>query len=70
LRQAAFGLLNLSMTWSGAAGETGSWSVTGGVRNATDERYVVSGYSLAAQGPIGASYARPREWFLTLEAGF
>jgi iron complex outermembrane recepter protein len=69
LRQGAVGLLNLSATWSAGAGDW-SWSVTGGVRNATDERYVVSGYSLAAQGPVGATYARPREWFLTLEAGF
>jgi iron complex outermembrane receptor protein len=69
LRQGAVGLVNLSATWSVAA-EAGSWSVTGGLRNATDERYVVSGYSLAAQGPVGASYARPREWFVTLEAGF
>jgi iron complex outermembrane receptor protein len=69
LRQGAFGLLNLSATWSAAVGD-GSWSVTGGVRNATDERYIVSGYALAAQGPIAGTYARPREWFLTLEAGF
>jgi iron complex outermembrane receptor protein len=69
LRQGAFGLLNLSASWRAVAGAW-SWSVTGGVRNATDERYVVSGYSLAAQGPVGAAYARPREWFVTLEAGF
>jgi hypothetical protein len=41
--------------------------LTGGVRNATDEHYRISGYSLAAQGPIASSYARPREWFLTLD---
>jgi iron complex outermembrane receptor protein len=66
LRQGAVGLLNVSATWRAPLRDA-AWSLTGGVRNATDEHYRISGYSLAAQGPIASSYARPREWFLTLD---
>jgi len=32
----------------------------------TDERYLVTGYALTVQGPVESTYARPREWFMTL----
>ncbi|MFO0450622.1 MAG: TonB-dependent receptor [Pseudomonadota bacterium] len=66
LRQPAVGRVDVSATWRCTACGDYAWSATLGVRNATDERYIVSGYALPLQGPIGATYARPREWFLTL----
>jgi iron complex outermembrane receptor protein len=66
LKQGAFGLLDVSATWRSAFGDW-TYAVTGGVRNATDEHYRVSGYSLAAQGPIASTYGRPREWFLSFD---
>jgi iron complex outermembrane receptor protein len=70
LQQKGFHLLNASATVHCTKCQHRDWSATLGVRNATDERYLVSGYSLAAQGPIGLSYARPREWFIQLETQF
>ena len=70
LLQRAFGRVDASVTWKCAACATREWSATLGVRNATDERYLVSGYALPLQGPIGATWARPREWFLTLGIEF
>ncbi len=67
LRQEAFNLLNVSTTWRCSGCREHAWSATLGVRNATDEHYLISGYSLAVQGPVASSYARPREWFLTVE---
>jgi iron complex outermembrane recepter protein len=66
LRQEAFHVLNASASWRCSSCRDRVWSATLGVRNATDERYLISGYSLAVQGPIASSYARPREWFMTL----
>ena len=67
LRQEAFNLLNVSTTWRCSGCREHAWSATLGVRNATDEHYLISGYSLAVQGPVASSYARPREWFVTVE---
>ncbi len=67
LRQEAFHLLNASTTWHCSGCRERAWSATLGVRNATDEHYLISGYSLPVQGPVASSYARPREWFLTVE---
>jgi iron complex outermembrane recepter protein len=45
--------------------ETGSWKVTAGVNNATDELYAIAGNSSLTTGSGYAeiAYARPREWF-------
>ncbi len=67
LKQEAFHLLNASATWHCSGCPERAWSATLGVRNATDEHYLISGYSLPVQGPVASSYARPREWFLTVE---
>jgi len=66
LKQDAFHLLNASATWRCASCSEQLWSATLGVRNLTDEHYLIAGNSLAVQGPITANYARPREWFVTL----
>ncbi len=42
-----------------------NWRVAAGVRNATDERYIVSGQNQSGIGYIGGTYSRPREWYLT-----
>jgi hypothetical protein len=36
----------------------------------TDERYLINGYALAVQGPVGLTYARPREWFISVATEF
>lgn len=66
LRQDALHLLNASATWRSSASRDHVWHATVGVRNVTDEEYIVSGFASPAQGPIAASYGRPREWFLTI----
>lgn len=70
LKQKGFNLLNASATVRCTKCQHGAWSATLGIRNLTDERYLISGYSLAVQGPVGLSYARPREWFVTLATEF
>ncbi len=70
LKQGAVHLLDMSATWRcvGCAGLL--WSATVGVTNLTDELYLVGGNMLAVQGPIAGSYARLREWFLTISIDF
>lgn len=70
LIQDAVHLLDVSATWrcTGCAGPL--WSATVGVTNLTDELYLVGGNMLAVQGPIAGSYARLREWFLTIAVDF
>lgn len=66
LKQRALHLLNASVSWRPSASRDHAWNAIVGVRNVTDEVYMVSGFAQPAQGPIAASYARPREWFLTV----
>ncbi len=66
LMQEAFGLLNLSASLSMDAG----WKVTAGVKNATGEIYLFSGFSQPGVGFIEGSYSRGREYFLTTEYMF
>ncbi|MGH8239335.1 MAG: hypothetical protein ACREXP_20280 [Steroidobacteraceae bacterium] len=40
------------------------------MNNLKDELYVITGNQLVVQGPIAVSYARPREWFLTIAVDF
>jgi iron complex outermembrane receptor protein len=66
LWQDDFSVLNASATWRCATCSGQVWSATVGVNNLADELYLITGNQLAVQGPIAASYARPREWFLTV----
>jgi iron complex outermembrane recepter protein len=63
-------LLDTSLSWRCGACRRRAWSATLGVANLTDELYLVSGNQLAVQGPVAGSYARPREWFLTVGVDF
>jgi iron complex outermembrane receptor protein len=62
-------VLNASLTFKPIAG---SWRVTLGVNNATDEVYPVAGNSSLTTGSGYAeiAYARPREYFATLSYDF
>jgi iron complex outermembrane receptor protein len=53
-------------------GEESPWKVTLGVKNATDELYPIAGNSSLTTGSGYAeiAYARPREWFATLQYEF
>jgi iron complex outermembrane recepter protein len=53
-------------------GEDSPWHVTLGVNNATDEVYPIAGNSSLTTGSGYAeiAYARPREWFATLQYEF
>jgi len=45
------------------------WSLTAGVNNLTDERFIVGGFDQSGPGQVGfvgASFSPPRQWFLTL----
>ncbi|MFV3075523.1 TonB-dependent receptor [Niveispirillum fermenti] len=67
IRQRGYHLLNASIAYE--TGD-GSWRVTLGGRNLTDERYLTSaGYSDAA-GVAEGVYARPREWYLSARYSF
>ena len=47
------------------------WSLSLGVTNLTDKRYLVTGYAdLANAGSITGIYARPREWYARLKYEF
>jgi iron complex outermembrane recepter protein len=57
----------MSATFDAAQG----WSVTGGITNLTDKRYIISGYSdLNFIGSTYGVYSRPREWYLKLGYSF
>ena len=66
LEQAALHLLDASASFRCMECTARVWSATIGVSNLTDELYLVSGNMLAVQGPVSGSYARPRQWFLTV----
>jgi len=66
LRQEAFDVLDASVGWRCTDCGSAAWSVRVGVSNATDELYLITGNQLAVQGPVAASFARPREWYLTV----
>lgn len=44
-----------------------TWGLTLGVKNLTDERFIVSGFRQPGAGVIDGNYSRPREWYLTLK---
>lgn len=67
LKQDGYSVFNMSATFDAAQG----WSVTGGITNLTDKRYIISGYSdLNFIGSTYGVYSRPREWYLKLGYSF
>lgn len=54
--------VNASLTFKA---ESDLWDVSFGVKNLTDERYIVSGFRQPGAGVIDGTYSRPREWYLT-----
>ena len=46
------------------------WKFSLGVRNLTDERYLVAGQNQPGIGYVGGTYNRPREWYATLGFNF
>lgn len=63
LTQPAVHLFNAAVTYS-HPGE--HWEVIFGGRNLGDERYLISGFDQPGVGFTEGTYARPREWYLTL----
>jgi iron complex outermembrane receptor protein len=64
LRQSGVSLVNLSSRFETA---NGHWSATVGVTNLTDRKYLLSGLDqYLSVGLVEGTYARPREWFLSL----
>jgi iron complex outermembrane receptor protein len=63
VRQRAYHLLNLSLTWDLAGGD---WQVFAALRNALDEEYLVTGNSAftTAAAYVEQVWARPRQWQL------
>jgi len=54
--------VNASLTFKP---ESERWDVSFGVKNLTDERYIVSGFRQPGAGVLDGTYSRPREWYLT-----
>ena len=68
LRQAGYGLLNASVRYETVSGRL---AVTAGATNLNDKRYILGGFAdFAASGFATATYARPREWYLTVHQSF
>ncbi|MBL8264961.1 TonB-dependent receptor [Steroidobacter sp.] len=63
IRQRGFGLFNASVVLKPAASW---WTLQAGLRNATDERYVLAGGAdLTGLGGANVGYSTPREYYLT-----
>ncbi|PCI54579.1 MAG: TonB-dependent receptor [Alphaproteobacteria bacterium] len=67
LIQKGYHLVNLSMSY---LSPDELWKVTGGVKNMTNEVYLIQGYEDAGSGLVEGTYARPREWFFTVKRSF
>lgn len=64
LIQAPLDLFNAGITYSHG---DGNWDVIAGVRNITDEEYIVSGFDQPGVGFTEATFSRPREFSLTFK---
>ena len=62
LRRSPTSMLNASIGWRS---QNERWSLTGGVTNILDQRYLVTGQAQIAGGVIYGTYNRPAEWYLT-----
>lgn len=72
LKQKSYDIVNLSLILNSA---NGSWTASGGVTNATDERYLLSGYADidtpgAGVGAVTGTYSRGREYFAEFKYRF
>ena len=57
--------MDAMVSWIGAEGH---WSVSGGVKNLTDELYRVEGQEFTSVGGImTAYYGRPRTWSISVD---
>ena len=65
--QDAYHALNLRATYRDP---TEKWSVALGVNNLTDEQYLVAADSNGAIGYALGVFARPRNWYLSVERAF
>jgi len=61
LRREQTNMVNASVTWRSS---TERWSLTAGVTNLLDERYLVTGQAQIAGGVIYGTYSRPAEWYV------
>ena len=66
LAQDAFGLLGLSAAFTAVE----HWKFIMGIKNATDEIYLYSGFSQPGVGFIEGSYSRGREYYFTTQYRF
>lgn len=66
LQRAPTDIVNGSITYKSG----GSWDVTVGATNLTDERYLVTGQAQIAGGQFYGTYSRPREWYARLGVEF
>ena len=53
-------IINTSATWKAPGG---SYDITVGGTNITDQRYLVTGQAQVAGGQIYGTYSRPAEWY-------
>lgn len=68
LRQGGYILVNANLSVSDPSR---LWRLSVGVTNLTDRRYKIGGFSdLPTTGFVDATYARPREWFVTARRSF
>ncbi len=66
LAQDAFGLLGVSISYSAPE----HWKLVAGIKNATDEIYLYSGFSQPGVGFVEGSYSREREVYMSTEYRF
>lgn len=67
LTQPALHLFNAAVTYS-HPGE--QWELVLGGRNLSDQKYLISGFNQPGVGFTEGTYARPREWYLTLRMSY
>lgn len=68
LRQKGFTLVNANFA---VISPSDVWRISVGATNLTNRYYIIGGFSdLPATGLIDATYARPREWFVTVRRSF
>lgn len=67
LFQESYGIAGFSVTYTT---EEEDWSVIAGVKNATDERFIYTGYSQPGVGFVEGGYNRGREYHLTVQYEF
>ncbi len=67
VHQKGYSVLNGAVAWEPARGDL---TVTLGGRNLTDERYLLTATYSDAAGLAEGTYARPREWYLSIKKRF